>query len=95
MTQTIEAHMRMEERYEALSMIFGDNNDLKVKIIEAIDHAKKATGKKPFIYEKISTDRADLQSIYVEFHDDYHREAGDFFEMILHELGIECEKDTI
>jgi hypothetical protein len=94
MTKTIKAHMRMEERYEGLSMIFGDNIELKKKILEAIEHAKKETGKNPFIFEKISTDMTDIQSIYVEFHDDYHREGGEFFEIILHELGIECKDET-
>jgi len=94
MTQTIKAHMRMEERYEGLSLIFGDNPELKAKILEAINHAKQVCGKAPFVFEKISTERTDIQSIYIEFHDDYHREAGDFFEKILHELGIECEDEV-
>ncbi len=87
--------MRMEERFEAMNMVFGDNPELKKQILEAIEHAKNRCGKKPFVYEKISTDRPDIQSIYVEFQDDYHREAGEFFEVILHKLGIECDKDTI
>jgi len=95
MTQTIEAHMRMEEEYEGLSLIFGDNPELKLKIIDAVDHAKEKTGKKPFIFEKISTDRPDIQSIYIEFRDGFHHEAGDFFEQVLHELDITCEEDTI
>ncbi len=95
MTQTIKAHMRMEEQYEGLSLIFGDNPELKEKIIEAVEHAKAVTTKKPFIFEKISTDRKDIQSIYIEFHDGFHAEAGDFFEHVLHELGITCEEDTI
>ena len=51
MTKTIKAHMRMEEEYEGLSLIFGDNDVLKQKIIDAIDHAKGVTDKKPFIFE--------------------------------------------
>ncbi len=95
MTQTIKAHMRMEEEYEGLSMIFGDNPALKRKILDAIDHAKGLTDKKPFIFDKISTDRPDIQSVYIEFHDGFHAEAGDFFEHVLHTLGITCEEDTI
>ena len=95
MTQTIEAHMRMEEQYEGLSLVFGDNPDLKAQILAAIDHAKATTDKKPFIFEKISNDRPDIQSIYIEFRDGFHAEAGDFFEHVLHELGITCEEDTI
>ena len=95
MTKTIKAHMRMEEEYEGLSLIFGDNDVLKQKILDAIDHAKGVTDKKPFIFEKISNDRPDIQSIYIEFHDGFHADAGDFFEHVLHELGITCEEDTI
>jgi len=95
MTKTIKAHMRMEEEYEGLSLIFGDNDVLKQKILDAIAHAKMVCSKAPFIFEKISTDRPDIQSIYIEFHDGFHAEAGDFFEHVLHELGITCEEDTI
>ena len=95
MTKTIKAHMRMEEEYEGLSLIFGDNSELKDKIIDAIDRAKVACGKTPFIFEKISNDRPDIQSIYVEFNDGFHAEAGEFFEHVLHQLNITCEVDTI
>ena len=92
--QKIEAHIRMEERYEGLSLIFGDNRTLKNDIIDAIDETKKETGKKPFIFDKISNDRPDIQCIYIEFRDDVHREAGDFFTRILKKLNIDhCEKD--
>jgi len=87
--------MRMEEEYEGLSLIFGDNSELKDEIIDAIDRAKVACGKTPFIFEKISNDRPDIQSIYVEFNDGFHAEAGEFFEHVLHQLNITCEVDTI
>jgi len=82
----------MEERYEALSLIFGDCPDLKKEIITAIDQAKEETGLTPFIFEKISNDRPDLQAIYVEFQDGIHRKDGDFFERVLELLEIDkCE----
>lgn len=85
----------MEERYEGLSLIFGDNNDLKNDILKAIDEVKQETGQTPFIFDKISNDRPDIQSIYLEFHDDIHREGGEFFTKILQKLNIDkCEKDT-
>ena len=91
----IKAHIRMEERYEGLSLIFGDNNDLKNDILKAIDEVKQETGQTPFIFDKISNDRPDIQSIYLEFHDDIHREGGEFFTKILQKLNIDkCEKDT-
>ncbi len=88
----IRAYVRMEERYEGLNMIFGDCPELKKDILCAIDKVKQETGQTPFIYDKISNDRPDLQAIYVEFHDDVHREGGDFFERLLKELEIDhCE----
>ena len=92
--QEIKAHIRMEERYEGLSLIFGDNKRLKGEILQAIDDTKEETGQTPFIFDKISNDREDIQCIYVEFHDDVHREAGDFFTRVLKKLNIDkCEKD--
>ena len=91
----IKAHIRMEERYESLSLVFGDNIELKTQILDAIDEVKLETGQTPFIFDKISNDRPDIQSIYIEFQDDIHREAGDFFTKILKKLNIDkCEKDT-
>ncbi len=88
----IKAHIRMEERYEGLSLIFGDNKLLKGEILQAVDDVKKETGQTPFIFDKVSNDRPDIQSIYIEFHDDVHREGGDFFTKVLKKLNIDkCE----
>ena len=88
----IKAMVRMEERYEALSLMFGDCPDLKQQVVDAIDTAKKESGLTPFIFEKISNDRPDIQAIYVEFQDGIHRIEGDFFERILELLNIDhCE----
>ena len=90
----IKAHMRMEERYETLSLIFEDKKDLCDEVKNAIDKVKEETGMTPFIFEKISKDRADLHGIYIEFHDDIHRVGGGFFTKLLSELKInKCEKD--
>jgi len=90
----IEAHIRMEERYQGLSLIFGTHEELKEDILRVIEEVKKETGQTPFIFEKISTDRKDLQAIYVEFRDDIHREGGEFLTKVLKKLGIDkCEKD--
>jgi len=91
----IKAHMRMEERYETLSLIFKDNNELTNKVMNAIEKIKEVTGMRPFIFEKISKDRDDLHGIYIEFHDDIHRVGGGFFTKLLQELKIDkCERDT-
>jgi hypothetical protein len=90
----IKAHMRMEERYETLSLIFEDNKNLCDEVKSAIDKVKAETGMTPFIFEKISTDRPDIHGIYIEFHDDIHRVGGGFFTKLLDELNIDkCEAD--
>ncbi len=90
----IKAHMRMEERYETLSLIFEESKHLCDEVKIAIDKVKAETGMTPFIFEKISNDRPDLHGIYIEFHDDIHRVGGGFFTMLLDELNIDkCEAD--
>ncbi len=90
----IKAHMRMEERYETLSLVFENDDALTNEIFMAIDKIKARTGMTPFIFEKISKDREDLHAIAIEFHDDIHRVGGDFFTQLLKELKIDkCEKD--
>jgi len=90
----IKAHMRMEERYETLSLIFENDKALTDEVLEAIEKIKKETEMTPFIFEKISKDRADLHGIAIEFHDDIHRVGGSFFTKLLKELKIDkCESD--
>jgi len=92
----IKAYVRMEERYEGLNLLFGDCPDLKKEILSAVEEVKEDTGMRPFIYDKVSNDRPDIQAIYLEFHDDVHRTGGDFFERVLRKLNIEkCEKDSV
>jgi len=93
-SRKFKAHMRMEERYETLSLIFEDKEALCKEVNEAIDKVKAETGMTPFIFEKISKDRADLHGIIIEFHDDVHRVGGGFFTKLLNELKIDkCEAD--
>jgi len=88
----IKAYVRMEERYEGLNLLFGDCPDLKKDILLAVDEVKQETKLTPFIYDKVSNDRPDIQAIYIEFHDDVHRTGGDFFERVLRKLNINrCE----
>lgn len=91
----IKADVRMEERYEGLNLLFGDCPDLKKEILDVIDEVKKETGMTPFIYDKVSNDRKDIQAIYIEFHDDVHRTGGDFFEKVLQKLEIDHCEDTV
>ena len=90
----IKAHIRMEERYQGLSLVFADNREIKDEILKVIVIVKNQTGQTPFIFEKISKDSADLQAVCIEFRDDIHREGGDFLTKVLQKLQIEkCEKD--
>jgi len=90
----IKAHMKMEERYETLSLIFENEEELTSLVVNAIDKIKEETGMTPFIFEKISKDRADIHGIHIEFHDDIHRLGGGFFTKLLKELEIDkCESD--
>jgi len=93
--EEIKAYIRMEERYQGLSLVFDDaNEDIKNDILDTIDEVKEITGQTPFIFEKISRDRKDLHAIYIEFRDDIHREGGEFLTMVLKKLEIDkCEKD--
>jgi len=88
----IVARVRMEERYGGLSLIFGSDYECKMKILTVLDEVKEETQQTPFVCDKILKDRPECQSIYLEFHDDTHREAGAFFTKILQKLEIEkCE----
>jgi len=90
----MRAYVRMEERYEGLNILFQSCEEEKNKVCKVIDEVKKETGLTPFIFDKISNDRADIQAIYIEFHDDVHRTGGDFFERVLSKLNIDkCEDE--
>jgi len=92
--EKIKAHMRMEERYETLSLVFENDEILTNEVFLAIDKIKEKTGMTPFIFEKISKDRADLHAVVIEFHDDIHRVGGGFFTELLKVLKIDkCESD--
>ena len=90
----IKAHMRMEERYETLSLVFENEETLTNEVFWAIDKVKEETGMTPFVFEKISKDREDLHAVVIEFHDDIHRVGGGFFTELLKALKIDkCERD--
>lgn len=89
----IKAHIRMEERYQGLSLVFQDEG-LKSKIWDSIEMVKSEMGQLPLVFEKISKTNKDAQTIHIEFRDDVHREGGAFLTMVLQKLHIDkCEKD--
>lgn len=90
----IKAHIRMEERYQGLSLVFSESTTVKQNIYQVIDVVQKETGQLPFVFEKISKDSEDLQTVHIEFRDDIHREGGSFLTSVLEKLEIDkCEKD--
>ena len=93
MTESIKAHVRMEERYEGLSLTFGDNPELKARVMEAIEAVKKETGLEPDVFGNPAKDHPEKEGVYIEFHEDAQRDAGDFFERVLNRLGVVCERN--
>jgi len=91
----MKAYVRMEERYEGLNILFETSQETKDFVIDTIEDVKKELELTPFVFEKISNDREDIQAIYIEFHDDVHRTGGDFFERVLRKLEIDkCEDEA-
>jgi len=94
MRKCIEAHIRMEERYEGLALTYGDNPELKKQVFDAVEATIKETGLKPEIFDNPSREHPEKEGIYLEFHEDVQREAGDFFNRVLHKLDVVCERDV-
>ena len=89
----IKAYFRREERYEGFQLVFKEHPELKDEILEAIEEAKKETGVDPVVFENRSTKESDPDAFYIEFNDDYDKDGGDFFEIVLKKLGIDrCEQ---
>lgn len=94
-TKELKAHMKMEERYGMLSLVFGDNMELKKEILDLVEEINCSADTKPFIYDRVSLKSPNKQSICLEFHDDLLREGGEYFEEILKKLKIKkCEVDV-
>jgi hypothetical protein len=90
---SIKAHYRQEERYIGVNITYVDDSD-KVKILDAIAANKTKYGVNPSVFESKKDDGTG--GIYVEFNDDYDKDAGDFYEAVLKEIGVEkCECDDI
>ena len=93
MRECIEAHVRMEERYEGLSLTYGDNPKLKKEVFEAVEAAIRETGLKPEIFDNPNKEHPEKEGIYLEFHEEVQREAGDFFDRVLHKLNVVCPRN--
>ena len=90
----IKAHVRMEEKYERLSLNFGENQEVKKEIFDAIESVKKQTGLNPMVIDRIAQDTPELQTISIECTEENCRDCGDFFTKVLQKLQIDkCEED--
>lgn len=84
----LKAYMRMEERYEELSIVVGPDTAVRDMVLNVIDEVKNETKQQPSVLSK-------GESVYIEFHDDVYREGGVFFNKVLSKLNIvHCEKDA-
>ncbi|NPA74105.1 MAG: hypothetical protein GXO12_05275 [Epsilonproteobacteria bacterium] len=83
----IEAYHEMEERYAMLEIRFF-SEEQKSLIKKALSDAIKEYEISPeIVVEYDDNDRSHGMYI-IEFHDDYDRESGDFFEKIIKDLDI-------
>lgn len=85
--EEIKAYYRREERYEGLQIVFWGEEDKK-KIADAIEAAKQKRGVDPDIFENCYPDTPEKCAFYIEFPDDYDKEAGPFFEEVLCAIGV-------
>lgn len=82
----IKAFHQREERYQGLQLEYNGSSILKDEIYEAIDNVTLETGMIPKLYQNSEA------SIYIEFHDEYDRDGGNYFTNVLGKLGIaHCE----
>lgn len=81
----IRAYHEMEERYARMVLEYA-NLPQRKKICDSIAETIEATG---FTPQTIITPKKDGSGEYVlEFHDDYDKESGVFFEHLLKDLDI-------
>jgi hypothetical protein len=86
--QELKAYFRREERYEGLQVVFGDNEEMKLKVLDTIEFLKNETDLEPKIFENPSKEHPEKRAIYIEFHDSYDREGEVFFDKLLTKLEI-------
>ena len=90
--EQIKAYFRREERYEGLQLVFKEHPELKDEVLNAIEETIAETNQKPMIFENSENVDKEPYAFYIEFNDDYDKDGGDFFEILLKKLGIDkCE----
>ncbi len=83
----IEAYHEMEERYAMLEIKFF-SDEQKSQIKKALADAIKKYELSPEIVVEYDDDDNTHGMYIIEFHDDYDRESGDFFEKLIKDLNI-------
>lgn len=84
----IKAYFRREERYEGLQLAFKEFPEMQPTVLEAIEATKTETGLSPDVFENISVKGTNPNAYYIEFNDDYDKDGGRFFEIVMRKLGI-------
>jgi len=85
----IKAYFRREERYEGLQVAFNKKTSNREEILKTIEGLQEEMGLKPDIFENCYENDPDKCALYIEFSDDYDKDAGEFFEKLLCRLGID------
>lgn len=89
----IKARVRMEERYAGMSLACGCDKEIQKEILDAVEEVKKEMGVNPTVFDNPNKDCPEKEGFYIEFEDDYDREAGQFFEKLLRKLKIDkCDQ---
>ncbi|SFP90629.1 hypothetical protein [Hydrogenimonas thermophila] len=83
--ETIKAIHTQEERYSKLELIYNNSNE-KEKIYSAL---KELTYRKECQVEISDNEEGKNRGfVCIEFHDDYDKESGPFFDALISKLGI-------
>jgi len=85
----IVAMIKMEEKYESLTLSFDKSDDTFSKVEAIVESVMKDTGMDPVIFQKEACSMDDKESLYIEFTDQEQRDSGKFFDMVLDKLGID------
>jgi hypothetical protein len=85
----IKAYHEMEERYSRLVLVYNSNEQRNI-ICESVGKMIEEKGIAPAV---VVTPGKDLGGEYsIEFHDDYDKQSGQFFEELIKKLDIDhCE----
>ncbi len=83
----IEAYHEMEERYAMLEIKYFSKEQSK-EINETLVSCIKEYEVSPDIMIEHDNEKSNEGTYIIEFHDDYDKESGDFFECIIKSLNI-------